>query len=124
MPMLGRHRMAKLIKILPLLLATIPSVTSAQSSACATGTAVADPANNPGLVADCDTLLSVLDTLAGTPTLNWSASLPIDDWDGVSVAGRLACVSSVVSPCQELHRDNSGRPSQALLHVPMYRKLQ
>ena len=84
MPMLGRHRMAKLIKILPLLLVTIPSVTSpsvtsAQSSACATGTAVADPANNPGLVADCDTLLSVLDTLAGTPTLNWSASLPIDD---------------------------------------------
>ena len=92
--------MAKLIKILPLLLVTIPSVTSAQSSACATGTAVADPANNPGLVADCDTLLSVLDTLAGTPTLNWSASLPIDNWDGVSVAGRPARVSQLSLPAK------------------------
>ena len=45
------------------------------------------PANNPGLVADCEALLAARDTLAGTGTLNWSASTPIANWDGVTVGG-------------------------------------
>ncbi len=53
--------------------------------ACENGTVVADPTNNPALVADCSVLLALRDELAGSATLNWSASLPIDDWDGVSV---------------------------------------
>ena len=53
--------------------------------ACENGTVVADPAEHPGLVADCAVLLAVRDELAGSGTLNWSAGLPIDDWDGVSV---------------------------------------
>ena len=43
--------------------------------------------NNPGLASDCDALLAARDTLAGTGTLNWSANVPIEDWDGVMVGG-------------------------------------
>ena len=35
------------------------------AASCATGRAVEDAANNPGLVSDCDTLLVARDTLAG-----------------------------------------------------------
>ena len=89
---------AMALKTLPWLLAmallvSIPSVASAQSSPppppslCAAGTAVPDAANNPGLVADCDALLAARDTLAGTATLNWSASTAIGEWDGVTLGG-------------------------------------
>ena len=49
---------------------------------CDSGTAVPNPGSNPGLVADCKTLLSIKDALAGTATLT-------DDtftlsWDAVS----------------------------------------
>ena len=54
---------------------------------CATGIAVKDPANNPGLVSDCEALLASLDFLAGTATLNWSSGVPIREWDGVSAIG-------------------------------------
>ena len=36
------------------------------SNTCATGTAIPDPANNPGLVSDCEALLASRDALAGT----------------------------------------------------------
>ncbi len=63
------------------------------SAGCATSGAVADAADNPGLVADCETLLALRDTLAGGATLNWSASLPIQRWTGVfRVSGRVAYV--------------------------------
>ena len=48
---------------------------------------MADAADNPGLVADCDTLLAGRDTLAGSASLNWSASTPIDQWEGIAVGG-------------------------------------
>ena len=53
--------------------------TQQEASTCA--------ANNPGLVSDCDTLLAVRDTLAGTGSLNWSANVPIGNWDGITVGG-------------------------------------
>ena len=58
-----------------------------QAGTCATGTAVPNAANNPGLVSDCETLLAARDTLAGTATLNWAASTPMSQWTGVTVAG-------------------------------------
>ena len=67
-------------------LAILSSSASAQS-VCATGTALMNQANAQDLTDDCDTLLSARDTLAGTGTLNWSASLAIEEWDGVSVDG-------------------------------------
>ena len=54
---------------------------------CENGTAVPSPADNPGLVADCTTLLAAKDTLRGTATLNWSADTAIASWDGITLAG-------------------------------------
>ena len=67
---------------------------SAEAAAgCATSGAVDDAANKPGLVADCETLLALRDTLAGGATLNWNASLPIQRWTGVfRVSGRVGYV--------------------------------
>ena len=64
-----------------------PASAQTDADSCAAGGAVADAANNPGLVSDCDTLLAARDTLAGTATLNWSASTPIDQWEGITLAG-------------------------------------
>ena len=63
-------------------------------SECVIGGAVADGAN-AGLVSDCEALLASEEALVGTGTgLNWDASTPIGDWDGVSVGdggdGRVA----------------------------------
>lgn len=57
-----------------------------QVDTCQSGTAVEDPADHPELVADCEALLALKDQLAGTATLNWSASLVITSWDGVYVS--------------------------------------
>ena len=54
---------------------------------CATGGAVPDAANNPGLVSDCEALLAARDTLARTGSLNWSADTPITKWDGITMRG-------------------------------------
>ena len=55
---------------------------------CVNGAALAGQAGNSGLAGDCALLLAAKDTLAGTATLNWSASIPIADWDGVATDGR------------------------------------
>ena len=54
---------------------------------CSSGTAVPVPANNPGLVADCKTLLGLKSALAGTATLNWGVGRAMGTWDGVSLGG-------------------------------------
>ena len=66
---------------------TVTGTPTIAETPCSTGGAVPDPNNNPALVADCDTLLAVRDTLAGNGTLNWSASTPITRWDGIEVSG-------------------------------------
>ena len=43
--------------------------------------------DNPGLAADCARLLVARDTLAGTGMLDWSANVPVEDWDGVTLGG-------------------------------------
>ena len=65
----------------------LPFCAVDDSVSCATGGAVADASNNPGLVSDCDTLLAARDTLAGSAALNWSAGTPIDQWVGITAAG-------------------------------------
>ena len=63
------------------------SVVLATEDTCTTSGAVADSANNPGLVSDCAALLAARNTLAGTANLNWAAETPIAEWDGVTVDG-------------------------------------
>ena len=56
---------------------------------CSNGTAVFDPANNPGLVEDCAILLAAKDTLVGdngdADALDWSADIGIHRWYGVDI---------------------------------------
>ena len=61
--------------------------------ACDGGTAVPDPENNPGLVADCTVLLRLRDELAATASLNWDTGLAITDWEGINVSGSPGRVS-------------------------------
>ena len=58
------------------------SIADAQGG-CATQGAV--PSGATGLAADCEILLDLRDTLAGTATLNWSADTPISEWEGIGV---------------------------------------
>ena len=79
---------AGLLAVMAALLALVyPAYAQSEVGSCAGGGAVADTANNPGLVSDCDALLASRDTLAGTAMLNWSASTPIGEWEGVTVDG-------------------------------------
>ena len=63
-----------------------PSV-SAQTLTCSSGTAVPNPTSNSGLVADCETLLGLKSTLAGSGRLNWSASRAMTAWTGITMSG-------------------------------------
>ena len=66
---------------------TTVTVNVTVTTVCTNGTAVPDPANNPGLVDDCRALLAARDALRGTATLGWSASSYIDEWQGVELGG-------------------------------------
>ena len=78
------------------LLPLFPAYAQSGAGSCANGIAVPDWANNPGLVSDCETLLSARDALAGTGSLNWSSTTAIDQWDGVIVSGAPRRVTEVV----------------------------
>ena len=43
------------------------------------------PPTETELAADCEVLLDVRDTLAGTATLDWAADVPIENWEGVKL---------------------------------------
>lgn len=71
------------------------SASAQQLNACSNGIAVTDPSDNPGLVQDCQTLLTLKDALAGDAQLNWSADSAIDTWRGVAVSGSPARVTGI-----------------------------
>ncbi len=43
---------------------------------------------NSGLAADCEALLGMRDTLAGSATLNWHPTVPIEQWPCIDVGGQ------------------------------------
>ena len=49
-------------------------------AACSAGVVVPEPESNPGLVRDCEVLLSIRDRLAGGSELNWNERTPIAGW--------------------------------------------
>ena len=67
--------------------ARLPDPHTTATLACENGTVVANPASNPGLVADCELLLAAKDTLRGTASLDWSASTAIGSWTGITIGG-------------------------------------
>ena len=62
--------------------AVLPPI-SPHSISCTNGTTVPDPLANLGLVRDCEALLEV----KGRARLNWSASVPISMWQGITLEG-------------------------------------
>ena len=88
---LGRHTVPLVTAVgtLAILIAVLePHPVSAQSGVDSCAGAVADAANNPELVSDCEALLDVKDLLTGSGgLLNWSASTLVTEWEGVSVSG-------------------------------------
>ncbi|MCY3545020.1 MAG: hypothetical protein OXH22_13430 [Chloroflexi bacterium] len=80
-----------------------------QDSGCSNGIAVPNPDDNPGLVQDCEILLSARDVLHGDlpedvrrrygrQLLNWSSDTPIRDWHGIRIRGTLPRVRSIFIP--------------------------
>ena len=89
--------------LLAVMLPTVhPASAQTDTTPCATGVAVPDAANNPGLVSDCEALLASRDTLAGSATLNWSADTPISDWEGVTMEGPPQRVTELSLPDRQL----------------------
>ena len=60
---------------------------AANQAACAAGYAVPQPDANPGLVRDCQVLAGLAPDADGRPRWNWNAGTPVDQWEGVAVAG-------------------------------------
>ena len=58
---------------------------AAESNPCTNGIVVSEPQDYPSLVADCEVLLGLRDRLAGDRGLNWSADIPITQWDDIAV---------------------------------------
>ena len=56
-------------------------------AACGQGFVVPQPEENPELVKECETLLRLRDTLAGSAELAWNALTPIGDWEGITIGG-------------------------------------
>ena len=63
------------------------TVTVTVRSPVCPGSTAASGAATGGLVSDCEALLSARDALAGGASLNWSADVPIAEWDGVAAGG-------------------------------------
>ena len=69
---------------------------------CGGGTAVTNPGANPGLVSDCEALLSARDTLRGTATLDWAVTTAIGGWEGITTGGIPARVTRLELPDEGL----------------------
>ena len=63
---------------------------------CSGGKVVPSPAGNPGLVSDCETLLSMRGTLDGDLILDWGRERPIGNWEGIRVEGSPPRVTELV----------------------------
>ena len=75
----------------------------ADPAACPAGVVVPEPAANPGLVGDCETLYGLRETLEGARgRLNWHAGIPITKWEGVRVGGSPARVVGLYLSNKEL----------------------
>ena len=71
--------------IVTLLALLHPGVATSQTESCATSGAVENAVTKPGLLSDCMALLAARDKLAGHASLNWSASTPIGQWEGLTL---------------------------------------
>ena len=78
------------------------TVTITLESACSNGVVVSNPGDKPGLVADCVILYGSRDLLAGTGSLDWSATTAITTWEGVRIEGTPRRVTYLLLDDREL----------------------
>ena len=75
----------------PALLLGLATEAGAQTSCAVTDVAITGvtpaPSDPAALSDDCTTLLGLMDTLRGTASLNWSNTLSMTSWDGITVTG-------------------------------------
>ena len=77
------------------------------AEACSAGYVVANPATNPGLLRDCETLAGLRDALIGRLLVNWTADTDIREWAGVFVDGApTRVVGLTLSIIQENHKQS------------------
>ena len=77
-------------------------------ASCASGTAVADPTNDAGLVGDCERLIGLRDVLAGSAALNWDVRTAITGWQGVTISGTAQRVTGLNLASLGLNGELSG----------------
>ena len=80
----------------------LPTKEPVYPTICSTGLVVPEPEANPGLVKDCDILLTVIEALAGDSPFRWSSDLPITSWEGVDIQGSPLRVRGLWLTYQEL----------------------
>ena len=73
------------------------------------GMAVTNPEANTELVADCQSLLGLRDTIRGTQPLDWTGSKPMSEWTGVTVSGTPQRVTALDLAGLGLDGELSGR---------------
>ena len=76
--------------------ATPATVLLANPPTCTATTLGGSRVANAALAADCDALLAMESTLAGTETLNWAPGLALGSWEGVAVGGTPKRVTQIV----------------------------
>ncbi len=74
----------------------------ASATACSEGYVVAQPAQHPGLIQDCETLIALRSELFVRFPSNWGPGTPIDRWAGVVVGGSPRRVRQLRLPKREL----------------------
>ena len=62
-------------------------VESTADTLCENGIAVSEPDDNPSLVYECARLLDAKYIFEADPPLNWSADVPMEEWEGVTLGG-------------------------------------
>ena len=65
-------------------------------AACSAGHVVPEPEFNPGLVHDCEILLSIRDRLGGHVELDWSESTPMEEWEEITLGGSPSRVHGLI----------------------------
>ena len=107
------NRLWGLFWALPLILAVLALALAFPSPAyaynCSNGTVIAEPAGNPGLVGDCNTLMGLKSTLVGSATtVNWSTDAAISTWTGITLEGNPSRVTKVLLPNKSLNGSMQG----------------
>ena len=85
-----------LLLAVPSIVDGVPELIPAQSSStdpdsemagCLSQQVAVGSGPDAGIVKDCQVLLSLRDSLAGSAGLNWKSNIAIEEWDGVTISG-------------------------------------